>query len=108
LRKFKPPNQDLLATVLVFKLHIFSLDSVLSLDSHQSEKVRNTQIVNITATTIWVRFTWHVLLVCVRFLQPWWATCNVVLTLWFKVFMPPHMLYTVGANAVIVGTPVMI
>jgi len=26
---------------------------------------------NLTVTTIWVCFTWRVLLVCVRFLQPW-------------------------------------
>jgi len=26
-------------------------------------------IVNLAITTIWVRFTWHVLLVCVRFFQ---------------------------------------
>jgi len=27
--------------------------------------------VNLPVATIWVRFTWRVLLVCVRFLQPW-------------------------------------
>jgi len=59
LRKFKSPIQDFLATVLVFKPHIFSSDSLVAFDSCQSEKVRN-----------WVRFTWRVLLVCVRFLQP--------------------------------------
>jgi len=71
LRKFKPPIQNFLATVLVFKLHISSSDSSFVFDSYQSEKVRNTRIVNLTVTTIWVRFTWRVLLVCVRFLQPW-------------------------------------
>jgi len=70
LRKFKPPIQDFLATVLVFILHIFSRDGFVAFDSHQSEKVRNTRIVNLTVTTIWVRFTWRILLVCVRFLQP--------------------------------------
>jgi len=30
---------------------------------------------------------------CVRFLQPWKASCNVVLTLCFKVFMPPLIPY---------------
>jgi len=45
LRKFKPPIQDFLATVLVFKLHhIFSRDSLVAFDSYQSEKVRNTRI----------------------------------------------------------------
>ena len=48
---------------------------------------------NLSVTTIWVRFRWRVLLVCVRFLQPWWTSCNVVLTLSFKVFLPPHILY---------------
>jgi len=38
LRKFKPPMQDFLATVLVFKLHIFSRDSLVVLDSYQSKK----------------------------------------------------------------------
>jgi len=80
LRKFKP-IQDFLATVLVFKLHIFSRDSVVGFDSYQYEKVGITRIVNLTVTTIWVRFTWRVFLVCVRFLHPWEASCNVVLTL---------------------------
>jgi len=44
---------------------------------------KSTQIVNLTVTTIWARFTWRVFLVCVRFLQPWYASCNVVLTLCF-------------------------
>jgi len=57
LRKFKPLIQDFLATVLVFKLHIFSLNSLLPFDSYQSDKVRNTRIVNIRLTTIWVHFT---------------------------------------------------
>jgi len=57
LRKFKPPIQDFLATVLVLKLHIFSRDSLVAFDSYQSEKVRKTRIVNLTVTTIWVRFT---------------------------------------------------
>jgi len=35
-----------------------------SSDSYQFEKVRNMRIVNLTVTTIWVRFTWGVLLVC--------------------------------------------
>jgi len=52
LRKFKSPIQDFLATVLVFKLHIFSRDSSVTFDSYQSEKVRNTRIVNLTITTI--------------------------------------------------------
>jgi len=42
--------------VLVFKLHIFSRYSLVAFDSYQSEKVRNTRIVNLTVTTIWVRF----------------------------------------------------
>jgi len=44
LHNFKPPIQDFLATVLVFKLHIFSRDSLVAFDSYQSEKVRNTRI----------------------------------------------------------------
>jgi len=71
LRKFKPRIEDFLATVLVFKLHIFSHDSSVAFDSYQSEKVKNKRIVNLTVTTIWVRFRWRVLLVCVIFLQPW-------------------------------------
>jgi len=71
LGEFKPRVQDFLATVLVFKLHFFLRDSSVTFDSYQSEKVRNTRIVNLTVTTIWVRFTWRVLFVCVRFLQPW-------------------------------------
>jgi len=46
------PIQDFLATVLVFELHIYSRDSSIAFDSHQSEKVRNTQIVNLTVATI--------------------------------------------------------
>jgi len=57
LRKFKTPIQDFLATVLVFKLHMFSRDSLVVFDSYQSDKVRNMRIVNLTVTTIWVRFT---------------------------------------------------
>jgi len=30
---------------------------------------------------------------CVRFLHPWQVSCNVVLTLCFKVFMPLNILY---------------
>jgi len=71
LRKFKSPIQGFLVTVVVFKPHIFSRDSLVVFDSYHSEKVRNTRIVNLTVTTTWVRFTWRVLLVCVRFLQPW-------------------------------------
>jgi len=71
LHKFRPPIQDFPGTFLVFKLHIFSGDSLVAFDSYQSEKVRNKRIVNLTVITIWVRFTWRVLLVCVRFLQPW-------------------------------------
>jgi len=48
LRKFKTPIQDFLATVLVFKLNIYSRDSLVAFDSYQSEKVRNTRIVNLT------------------------------------------------------------
>jgi len=57
LRKFKPPIQDSLATVLVFKPYIFSREGLLAFDPYQSEKVRNTRIVNVTVATIWVRFT---------------------------------------------------
>jgi len=46
------PIQDFLATVLVFKLQIYSRDSLVAFDSHQSEKIRNTQIMNLTVTTI--------------------------------------------------------
>jgi len=56
LAKFTSPIQDFLATVLVFKPHIFSRDSLVTFYSYQSEKV-NTPIVNLTVTTIWVRFT---------------------------------------------------
>jgi len=55
LRKFKTANQDFLATVLVFKLHIFSRDSLVAFDSSSYEKVRNTQIENLTVTTIWLQ-----------------------------------------------------
>jgi len=56
LRKFKSLIQDFLATVLVFKPHIFSRDSLVAIDSYQSEKVRNTRIANLTIKTIkWVR-----------------------------------------------------
>jgi len=54
LRKFNPPIQDFLATVLVSKPRIFSRDSLVAFES---EKVRNTRIVNLAVTTIWVRFT---------------------------------------------------
>ena len=57
LSKFNPPIQDFLATVLVFKSHIFSRDSSVAFDSYQSEKVRNTRFVNVTVTIIWVHFT---------------------------------------------------
>jgi len=57
LRKFKPPSQDFLATVLVFKLHIFSRNILFAFDSYQSEKVRNKRIMSLTVTTIWVRYT---------------------------------------------------
>jgi len=94
LRKFKSPVQDFPAMVLVFKPHFFTWQfSCIRFLAYHSEKARNKRIENITVTTIWVRFTWRVLLVCVRFLQPWQVTCNVVLTLCFKVFMPSHMLY---------------
>ena len=89
----KSPIRDFLATVLVFKPHIFSRDNLVAFDPYQSEKVRNTRIVNLTVTTIWVRFTWRVLLVCVRFLPPWWVSCNVVVTFCFEVFTPPHIVY---------------
>ena len=56
-RKFKPPIQDFLATVLVYKPHIFSRDNSVAFDSYQSEKVRNTRIVSLTVTTIWVHCT---------------------------------------------------
>jgi len=72
-----------MATVLVFKLHIHSRDSLVAFDSYQSENVRNARIVNLTVTTIWMRFTWRVLLVWVKFLQLLEASCNVVLTLCF-------------------------
>jgi len=68
---FNALAQDYLATVLVFKLHIFTRDGLVAFDSYQSEKVRNMRIVNLTVTIIWVDITWRVLLVCVRFLQPW-------------------------------------
>ena len=72
LRKFTSPIQDFLAMVLVFKHHIFSRDSLVAFDSYQSEA--NVQFVNLAfgwkvyaCTTVWVRFTWRVLLVCVSF-----------------------------------------
>jgi len=70
LRKFRSPIQDFLAKVLVFKPHIFSREGLVAFDSYQSEKV-NMRIVNLTVTTIWVRFTWRVFLACVSFLQSW-------------------------------------
>jgi len=54
---YKPPIEDLLATVLVCKPHIFSRDSLVAFDSYRSENVRNTRIVSLTVKTIWVRFT---------------------------------------------------
>ena len=51
LHQLKSLTQDLLATVLVFKLNIYSPDSLVAFDSYQSEKVRNTRIVNLTVTT---------------------------------------------------------
>ena len=63
LRKFKSSIQDFLTTVLVFKPHIFSRDSLVAFDSYLSEQVRNTRIVDLTIKTIWVPFTWRVLLV---------------------------------------------
>jgi len=57
LQKLKSPVQDFLVTVLVFKRHIFSRDSLFAFDSYHSEKVRNMRIVNLTVATIWVRFT---------------------------------------------------
>jgi len=39
LRKFLHLIQDFLDTVLVFKLHIFSRDSLVAFDSYQSEKL---------------------------------------------------------------------
>ena len=44
LAKMSTPIQDFLARVLVFKLHIFSRDSLVAFDSYQFEKVRNTRI----------------------------------------------------------------
>jgi len=82
LRKFKSPVQDFPATVLVIKPYLFTRQ-FSCVRFFQSEKVRNTRILNLTVTTIWVRFTWRALFACVRFLQPWYATCNVVLTLCF-------------------------
>jgi len=57
LQNLKSPVQDFLARVLVFKLHIFSRDSLVAVDSCYSEKVRNMRIVDLTFATIWVRFT---------------------------------------------------
>jgi len=56
LVQIKTPIQDLLAAVLVFKLHIFSRDSSVAFDSYQSEKVRNTRFVNLAVTTMWMHF----------------------------------------------------
>jgi len=50
LHQLKSPTQDFLATVPVFKLHIYSRDSLVAFDSYQSEKVRNTRIVKLTVT----------------------------------------------------------
>ena len=60
MRKRKPPIQDFLATVLVFKLHIFSRYSLVVFDPYHPEKVRNTRsilttlkkIVDLTVTTM--------------------------------------------------------
>jgi len=71
LRIFKSSIQDFLATVLVFTPHIFSRDSLVAFDSYQSEKVRNTRVVNVAVATIWMLFTRRVLLVCVSYLQTW-------------------------------------
>jgi len=71
-----------------FKRHILSRDDFVEFDSSQSEKATNMRIVILALATIWVRFTWRGLRVCARFLQPWQANRNVVLTpLCF------HMLY---------------
>jgi len=61
--KSKPPIQDFLATVLVLILNIFSRDSLVAFNSYQSEKVRNTRIVNLTFTTIRVYFFFLLILV---------------------------------------------
>jgi len=48
-------------TVLVFILHIFSRDSLAAFDSHQSEKVRQARIVNLT---IWVCYVTYFARAC--------------------------------------------
>ena len=48
LRKFKSPIQDFVATVLILFLtpNLFTRLSLVAFDSYQSEKLRNTRIVN--------------------------------------------------------------
>jgi len=47
-------------------------------------------MVNVRIATIRVGFTWRVLqFVCVRLLQPWYASGHVAITLYFNVFVPP-------------------
>jgi len=55
-RNVKYPCANL-KTVLVFKPHIFSPDSLVAFDSYESENVTDARIANLTVTTIWVRFT---------------------------------------------------
>jgi len=86
IAQIKFPIPDFLATVLVFKLHIFSRDSLVAFDSCQSEKVGYTRIVNLTVAktdVILIKTVGHVF--CQTF-QLWrfWLVC-----LWQLIILLP-------------------
>ena len=61
-------------------LNLTSFRVTISLPFNFYVTVWNTRIVNLVVAQIGVRFSWRVLFVRVRFLQPLWARRNVVLT----------------------------
>jgi len=84
-----PPIEDLLATVLIWNSHHSArwFRCVRFIAVWKSNKHANREP---SSSTNWVHFA-CVLLVCVKFVQPWWASRNVVPTLCFNVFMPPYI-----------------
>ena len=62
------------------RLNLTSFRVTISLPFNFYVAFWNMRIVNLVVAQIGVRFTWRVLFVCVRFLQPWYARRNVVLT----------------------------
>jgi len=67
-----PPIEGFLAKVLIWASHHFArrFRCVRFYAIWKSKKRTNCEP---SSSTSWVRFTWRVLLVCVRFSQPWWA-----------------------------------